>query len=297
MDPELNAYAFTKEGRYFIGVSGGTIFLFDLIFCRMLSDRRILPRVGNVQLETEEPQSLLGLSSNAADMFSKGHCVSPPQCPIRYWYKNRLLSWVFQFIIEHELMHIADGHVDYWKREQGISFLSELGWIGQSPSVILTRQSLETIADSQAAGSLIRGVPIDCAQEGGRISISHSVSRAVIAMCSFFRLFGDATFTKQNLAGAYPPLRVRQMMCLAKVDEEVQTWDSAVRETCRKAITDAVFLVERVFALLTGKPTTFESLRQAHENIGLDHGEKLVHHIKTVTRPTLQSFAYHDVNL
>lgn len=147
-NPEINAYAFTRQGRYFIGFFVGTMYLLNTMFSRMLSDRRILPTVGNIQLEAENPQSLQGLPLDAKEACASGFYPSEPQCPVRSWWKGRLTLIAFFFLVKHEITHIADGHVDYWSKRHGTPFLGELGRTGPSESDVLTRQSLEVMADT-----------------------------------------------------------------------------------------------------------------------------------------------------
>src|SRR5690242_8163823 len=57
VDPQVNAFATRKEGRYFIGLNTGLVFLLRLLITRMLADPTLFPRVGDPSVEaTDLPQ-------------------------------------------------------------------------------------------------------------------------------------------------------------------------------------------------------------------------------------------------
>jgi len=294
INPDVNAIAFKAEDRYFIGVFAGATYLLDVVFSRMLADRRILPGVGDILLESEEQQSLSGLTLNAEEAHVGGIRPVLPRCPMRQWYKDRLFLWAFRFIVAHELAHIYDGHVDYITQLDNVPFLLELGWTGRSETDFLTRQSLEVIADSQASGVLMDNARFNCKDNFYTVTLEQVVFSVVFAFCSFFRLFGDATFADRELTKAYPPFRLRQMLCLTMAVEVIKSWGIESSESCLAALRDAVDDVELAFSMLIGTAPDVDGLRQAVGSAGTEYGEKLTQHRKTVTIPALSKFVFHD---
>lgn len=293
-NPELQAYAFTDQGRYFIGFFSGTVYLLDLVFCRMMCDRRVLPRIGNVVLERKEPQSLAGMTLDAERACNAGLSLLLPNCPARLEYKCRLLEWAFRFLVSHEIGHIAGGHVDYMDKEYGLPFLAELGWTGQSESETMLRQSLELEADAQGAGSLATNMPQRATNHAHPLSLEDCVFGSVFAFCSLFRLLGDATFSGREATQAYPPVRVRQMLCAEQGIQMIKKWPADVRETCLDKVVEAVNAAEQILPLLTGEPVSIAGLTEAFGKTGKDYAEKLRQHHLSVTEPALRPYKYHD---
>jgi hypothetical protein len=278
---EINARAFQAEGRYFIGVYSGLVSGLSMMFFTMLSDRRFFPNVGNIELESSENQC--------------GFSAVMPRCPTRVEYAYRLLQWAYRFLILHELAHIFDGHVDYVKAKYGIACLPELGWTGNTEyeSELITLQTLEAIADSQAAGNLIDNARACCNNEMFPLPLDHTVFMMTFAFFSFFRLFGDKGFSEHNLIDDHPPDRIRQQMCIKKAMEVIRIWPESV-DLCLTALKDAGHEVEWVFSLIDGQPA-MAGLQQAFSLEGIAYVEKIFHHIVSVTEPALAPFRYHDL--
>lgn len=50
---KTNAWAFKSDGRYFIGLTRGTIFMLELVIMRMLADSRLFDNTGNPKGEAD----------------------------------------------------------------------------------------------------------------------------------------------------------------------------------------------------------------------------------------------------
>jgi len=59
-DGEINAIAFRSEGRYFIGVTTGAIYMIQLVLGRMLSRPDLFPKTGDPTEESEKLELLKG---------------------------------------------------------------------------------------------------------------------------------------------------------------------------------------------------------------------------------------------
>ena len=46
---EINAYAFKSEGRYFVGVTTGTLYMLQFVLSRMLAERVLFPSLRQPQ--------------------------------------------------------------------------------------------------------------------------------------------------------------------------------------------------------------------------------------------------------
>jgi hypothetical protein len=289
----LNAVAFPYNKRYFIGVNFGTIYLFNTVFCRMLSDRRVLTSIGDISKESEQHQSLVGLINNSNKAFSDGITPERPNCPIRDAYRSLLLEETIQFLVTHEVAHISNGHVDYVNIKHGLSFLFELGAAQDGTTVqdILTRQTLEMDADAQMCSNLIANAT-SYKTEKTPTTIEQSVFRRVFSVCSFFRMFGDTRFS--NELKRYPHQRLRQVLALDCIRDVIGHWPTGQKESCTIAVQTAVDEVESAFSLLMKSEPSIDGLEEASGIVGRAHINKLKEHFKTVTIPAIKPYAYFD---
>jgi hypothetical protein len=188
-----------------------------------------------------------------------------------------------------------DGHVDYYANQRNLPFLAELGWTGKSESDKLTRQSVEIIADNQATGVLIDSVPSNLSRGKYPLTLEEAVYQVVFAFCTLFRLFGDSRFTGQESTAAYPPIRIRQSICLHIAIQVIQDkWrvPDDVKTLCCFTVGHAMNDVETYFSILTGEPVTNQGLQEATGQVGIDYSEKLIQHRDKVTRPALRPFRF-----
>ena len=111
----INAWAFKEEGKYFIGLTTGTIYLLTLVFARMLSDSRLFPTIGNLKEEADDLPPLRGYIPNAEELYQAGHrsFTMPRNNPRRQFALGLLRRHALLFLVGHEIAHIALGHVDY----------------------------------------------------------------------------------------------------------------------------------------------------------------------------------------
>jgi hypothetical protein len=199
------------------------------------------------------------------------------------------------FLVSHEVTHIADGHVDYWDKHYGLPALGETGWMGLSKSEVLTRQSLEINADVQGTATVILSyAPAHAPNYVHQLSLEQRVFASVFSICWFFHLFEDGIFIGQELAGAHPPFRIREMNCIDAAIDMVNHWAADVRAPCLNAIINAANYSEQSFHMLTGRPVSILDLRQAFGEEGTAYVEELLRHQISVTRPALLPFKFYD---
>jgi hypothetical protein len=292
-----NAVAFTSDNRGFIGVFAGTAYIFQTIFSRMLSDRRILPQIGDIWQESDKEQSLIGLTECANETFRTGIKPTQPRCEIRSLYCERLFEDVFTFLIKHEITHIANGHAGYLNREQENVHLFEIGDKDDSESDALMKQTFEMDADAQACINFINNARFQHILETPPHTIEQSLFRRAFALFSFFRMFGDSKFLNENLFDDHPHDRMREMLCLVNILLVIDNWPIEERERSRRAIGNARLEVESAFSFLNGEPfLMIDGLLEANGMTGKEYDNKLRHYFCNVTKPLIQPYAYFDLD-
>lgn len=150
---KINAYAFKSDGRYFIGLTAGTIFLFNLVIMRMLSDSRLFPDIGNPSGEADNLSPLTNFVPDAEHMYSSGFIPNPPKTAPRLHYANYLVDQALLFLVGHEIAHITLGHVDYLQSKNGTGLIAEIGWNQNDSEGLIERQCLEMEADMRSVFS------------------------------------------------------------------------------------------------------------------------------------------------
>jgi hypothetical protein len=302
-NPCLNAAAFRSGGRHFVAVFGGTLYLFQSVFSCMMSDKRILYRIGDRLLEGEGSESLRGLRLDANEAIRNGFLPTVPKCPARCLYVERLFEDAMTFILLHELAHLAAGDTAYLERKYGSSFLFELPIAGNanantsvSAQEMLTLQAMEMNADSQASIWLIDNARHQHTLEKPPTTIEESAFRRVFAMCTFFRMFGDTVFTADYLEKTHPHPRFRQVLALTRMWEMIAAiWTSDLIDLARTAINSAAHEVESSFSLLTGEPIAMVGLHQSRSEYGAKYLKMLASHYVKETIPILQPYAHFDL--
>lgn len=310
---QFNALAFEYRGRYFIGVNRGTIASLAVLFERMLADPEVLRSIGDPKQEKADLPLLPDIGLDFERSFENVPEFDGPQDPMRIATARRLWELALDFLTAHEFAHLANGHVDYLGRYQGISAIDELGkppWTPQIPESRLTSQAMEMDADAFA-------VHVSLASEWGRVTgiyprrgpewewiydrpgvVSLQWSWAVSTL---FRLMGDARLSNAGaVQGSHPPSRLRAVMvqkATGQVErpEGLQTHSALAGDDFQKipaAIKAASLDIESIFSRLTGRPESPESLDEAWGDIGERHIRTLQKHWQTKLRRELLDFAY-----
>lgn len=98
----INALAFERQRRLFIGLTTGAFAALRIIFSRMLADSRVMTQRGNSSLE-EELEPLAAFSTNAQMMHEAGVQLMRPKCEIRAAFADWLTGQAMMFLIGHEI--------------------------------------------------------------------------------------------------------------------------------------------------------------------------------------------------
>lgn len=112
-DGRVNAFAFREGERYFIALTSGAVVALQLVFCRVLADRRALVDVGEPSDERRDLPLLQGLVPDAELMYQAGLSPELPKTRDRQKFAKALFDQALMFLVGHELAHITRGHVDY----------------------------------------------------------------------------------------------------------------------------------------------------------------------------------------
>jgi len=151
-DNRLNAFAYTAPDTpdSFIGINIGALYTLHDLFMRMMCDGDFLPTIGNSALETVESAGIRFLTTNLPSELEKFPAVLP-KCEIRACYASYAFSVCMDFLLFHEVTHIANGHSRVIHELSGDRHISENATPIQSEKHFL-RQSLEKDADCGAIG-------------------------------------------------------------------------------------------------------------------------------------------------
>jgi hypothetical protein len=299
----LNARVGRFKGEYCIGINSGVVLLFGFLFGHFLSNREVLPDIGDPNEEASNPPLLPFLVFDAAKMIEAGILPVSPVNNVRFGYSQFLLEMAFDFLVSHEVCHIVNGHVDYLSKREGVVSLAEVEPQCIDPSVPITRQTMEMDADTAGAcdgiGTILR--------KTGNINLVSppwrqfyvNPSTASFAWCfavhSLFRLFGDERFLGADLGKAlYPPVRLRQFWAACTAEEYVtqKSGRPQLQDIFRREYAKALVEVEKAFSLATGEEIAVSGFQEALSKEAGGHLAQLLAHWKNILRPALLPLAY-----
>jgi len=253
---EVNACAFAHKGWHFIGVTAGAVLGMRLLFGRMLSDRRILPEIGDPRNDVEHPR--LGQPVLPALLeASLKNGTTPPRDPVRLDYCEFLSVAAFAVLLFHELTHIRNGHVDY--RARRAPFLAELGNAPVGPDEAITLQAMENDADTGAAWfgtDLVYLWANRLRPRNPHLQTYEAILGGMLfAVFSFFRVFTDVPLAGTDLCGyTHPPFRFRIGTFLETMKYCVEVRHGISEDALPLEVARATAMTEKAFHFLTGEP-------------------------------------------
>jgi hypothetical protein len=286
---DINAVAFKSEGRYFIGLTTGTIYMLELVIMRMLSDSHLFDTIGNPSEEANDLTPLVGYLPKAEQMNKAGFRPKRPKTKPRLSYAWHLIDQALLFLVGHEIAHITLGHVDYMQSKAGTALVAELGWNAPTPDGLIERQCLETQADMRSVISRIASLKLTyIGHASGNSEIfpwldsnpseAHLIFDWAFAMNLLFRLFGDVRFNTSQLAtNPYPPLPLRRVMATTIAYGAVMgQWNPTLKEKALHALQTAMKYSEHAFAAVLGEKISTEGLADAYSPLGREHHKCLM---------------------
>jgi len=297
---QINALAFRRGDRYYIGLYTGTVFMLRLVIGRMLSDSHLFGWVGNPNAEKPDIPPLQHYSEDADDM-SDINQVHTPQDELRQAYASMLQDQAIMFLIGHEIAHITRGHVDYLMDSQQDAFTSELAWnSNRTHKAIIERQAIEADADQRSVGSRIASLQLTCENPNylsrpWNTSLDKRLQHIFDWGLSFnilFRLFGDVRFTLEDLRNSpYPPLSLRRIMTeFVALTGIERIWDPNLRKPASSALREARIEAESAFGLILGTDISVAGLHDAVTH--RKHAMRLKHYWNMVMRHKCHRFAH-----
>lgn len=307
-DATLNAWAFVHDDHHFIAMHAGTILLLDLFFFRLMSDPRILPHIGDIGLES--PTAPLDPSTLVDALFESVNkkMVVFPRDEVRRRFAIHLRELVAEFIIWHEIHHIADGHVDYFSHAYAVAQIREIGYMPCAASQAAALQALEMQAGAGAIARMVRDLlrrTIDPSFAWVRTHQSLAKYSAGLdqwyfnlffAIDAWFRLGGDSPIPDFSAAdSSHPPWRVRHVLAswCAGVALRASGFDDKVSEECFVASAKAAHSLEDAFSVLTGEPR--RDFAEMY-GTGADYVRSLQDHWSNELRGKVLPFAYRSLN-
>ncbi len=301
---DINACAFLHRGKYFIGVTAGSVIYLHSLFSRMLSNPSVLPKIGDVSKEDEARVPPVAIQLGRGNLHASGFVPIIPKDPDRQFHYEYLNHVAMGFLVAHEITHLLHGHVGYREDRLGHSGISEISWKKGESEPALTRQTLEMDADIGAAvaqaGTVIWRVMVPTQRPTGALSRFYQTPEDAMfhfafGICPFFLMFGDDLVPAADAdIEMYPPWRVRQMVAIASATYYIsQHWNHELAISCQNSMKEAMLQVEHVYSLVTGEAMATEGLREAWDGTGWRHVQnKLIAHWREELYDELLPFSY-----
>lgn len=281
---EINGIACKWNDEYFIGITGGTVTLLQLIMHRMLADPTLFTNVGEANEEDSNLPLIEGFTPNALKLSEIGTKVYFPKDRIRWSYACDLINWAALFLVGHEIAHISLGHVDYFDSNTGAPFLAEFGWNAEQAIKPMERQAMEGQADQYSFNGLL-GIAIAKSSKNSDVSAADQnanlyrrVFEYSFSVNVLFRLFGDERFVGSDLAAdSYPPIGLRRRIIYGggrDVARRNLTPDR--QDIVQRALETGMFASEHAFSTIVGEDVSGASLEDAFSTTGGEHFKLLV---------------------
>ncbi|MBT1699273.1 hypothetical protein KK083_20415 [Fulvivirgaceae bacterium PWU4] len=232
LTPDFDAFAFKYAGNYFINISDGTNHILHELYNRLLSNPTILPQLGDISKEVAVDNPIKGYFLNAQTMIEEANRRGGmywPQDEVRRGYATFLTNLALNWIFEHELAHITNGHVDYEIANHGVYRIQENGTVGLQSQHLLDRQTMEMDADGMAFGNccgvLIRATMNPQIKDRNEFTqmifgnVYNLLANFYFTLLTLFRLFGDGDFRNMVAGTSTHPEAPHRALMLFKTFE------------------------------------------------------------------------------
>ena len=297
----VNAAAFASCGKYFIGLTTGTLFMLRSVIGRLLSDRTIFVEIGNPDAELERVPPWKKYVPDAEPMYRSEQVLSPKD-PVRRAYAEFLQDQALMFFLGHEMTHIVHGHVDYLRANRNHRFTVELSPAQGGEEERLERQAIEIEADRRSILSRLDSLRADFAQSSPSIYPWKPEAKQPIdvlvdwalSLQIVFHLFGDLHFTGIDPATTdYPPGALRRALCEAAVHGFArQLWGAETAKMALKAALIARFEAERAFRKLLGESSEVSAPPELIPRNYSDRAQMLETYMNSTLAERLRSFRF-----
>ena len=228
---KVNAVAFTRNGRYHIGITYGTLVTLRVLANVMLADRRNFVSIGHPEEELTLPTTP-GFRADSMWIFANiGTHI--PNGQLRREFARNLVDQALMFLLGHEIAHITLGHVDYYSQSFGIAEAEPLA--NRSSRLFagkLDRQIIELEADRRAAYSRIHSIwtTVDAAKARNlpwQPSLNSVEGLTYLIFCGLhlvFEIFSESNTRNELEVNGYPSPSLRHGV----------TWSAALNFLARK---------------------------------------------------------------
>jgi hypothetical protein len=218
----FNAFAMVDRDTDIIAMNLGLLLTLNNLFLAMMSHPDVLPKVGDPSLETSLHYDVQKTTVDIYSASAEAKSLAPKD-PDRNDYALKL-SWIARnFILEHEMCHIFNGHVDWLNQRKKIGALEETGALPTSTLSLINRQTLEMDADCYGATYAVleifrNGGPTHTLGNPFMNSYKDAMYAIHFALYATFRLFHNKPLGEiGDLLGnnIHPPAVLRQFIALA----------------------------------------------------------------------------------
>lgn len=143
---DINAFAYATESSSpqkldFIGINFGIFYTLSDIFCRIMSHPENFIDIGDPSLEDKKQSIITDLYT---DIIRARLKPAIPACKTRLGFAMELTHLAIDFLFNHELAHIRNGHLDYVREVFSSNHWSETASVKVDPII---QQTLEWDAD------------------------------------------------------------------------------------------------------------------------------------------------------
>jgi hypothetical protein len=259
----LNASATEYENGYFIGLNIGTYFLLADMFEKMFSNKDVFIKIGNSRKETAEKQTINAIENDGLLTYDYPNdlLTITIKNPVRSCFCNLYMTMAIRFLINHELGHIVNGHLGYYKNIYGNIYWNEFNY-DKSENKIEPNisQTLEMDADSFATNiafnhgkEIVDNISsVDYPYRLFYKDLKTYLSNWIICIYCFFKLCGFSNFnyslTKNN---SHPPPSIRVSLILNNVAILLLHNKIPDHEEILRSMTLAIKEAEEAFSMVT----------------------------------------------
>jgi hypothetical protein len=302
---EVNAYAFRRDGAYFIALTNSAISSLQLVINRLLSDPNIFPDIGNPIEEVPFFNKLAASSYEA--VISGGADIHPPKNRYRNSYAGRLYKTAVIFLLGHEIAHVSLGHVDYRFDRYGICAVAEntKPTAAQVESVAREWQGIELDADRRSIRSRIHSIH-QTWQSAKKENVNLREKRCEpeqlffdvgLAINIFFRMFGDNKYSiPEQREKLHPADATRRSLAIGLAAQAAgEIWGEKFMKIASEQFTRSVLAIEDAFEYVSDEQPTrraHSGLAQATTDAEMEATFRLLDHLDGPVRAKLEPFAY-----
>lgn len=313
----LNAFAYASPKDEdtpfdFIGINiGGLLVLYDA-FMKIMSHPENFKDVGDSSIEVIS--KLEGKDMHLDIVNAKGHSPTFPNCPIRSNFAQVLTLTALDFLFFHEIGHLRNGHLEYYREYLNFNFLPEAFSDLPSNARQDILQALEMDADALATTHTLQSACqqwfVGAENIDGVLanvisacygSIKETVSTVLFSIYIFFRIFDQEwRFEKQHtLSHPMPAVRMSwiplTMLGIAERPNASQFWPAEFLEYLQSTfMTDSAEVIlnaELSYARIKTDSVDFRMLMSTYEtpSIAQEYLQKLADVWSTI-RPYLNEY-------